>query len=231
MKTRVIVVDDDDISRRGIVGLLGDSDDIRIVGAFTHTDAVHLSDAWYGVDVVIVDAADERNEEDHFPGVLVVEQIRRHRTAEETIVLVLTGHYFDPALRRRMREAQADFFYHRSEVQETNALLAAVLQPDNARVVPRFDDIEELMRHGVSYDTRVNRALEYARSADMQEVLALPRTRSRQLLQQRRAFNQVAHLSPVNRDGLPPDREQREPSLVQIERFLRWATRIKRDGA
>jgi hypothetical protein len=72
--------------------------------------------------VVVVDAADERREDDQFPGVGVIEQIRKTPSSTETTILVLTGHYFHPALRRRMREAQADFFYHRSELQSAAAL-------------------------------------------------------------------------------------------------------------
>jgi DNA-binding NarL/FixJ family response regulator len=228
--TRVIVVDDDDISRRGLAALLDDSSDITVVGAFTHGDAVNLVDAWNRVDVVVVDAADERMEEDQFPGVRVVEQIRRHRTSEQTLILVLTGHYFHAALRRRMREARADFLYHRSELQDTDDLLRAVLHPDQARTLPREDDLEELMRHGVSAHTRVNEAIAYAQSDAMADSFTEPGApRSRRWLAQRREFNRVARLAPVNRDGLPPDREQREPSVVQIERFLRWATRIRRD--
>jgi carotenoid cleavage dioxygenase-like enzyme len=49
----------------------------------------------------------------------------------------------DDAVRRRMREARADFFYHRSEMAEAGALRAAVLRPDRARrAVPAPRDPE-----------------------------------------------------------------------------------------
>jgi hypothetical protein len=40
-------------------------------------------------------------------------------------------------------------------------------------------------------------------------------------------FNRVARLNPVNADGTIPDRDQDEPSLPQIERFLEWASKSK----
>jgi hypothetical protein len=87
------------------------------------------------------------------------------------------------------------------------------------------------LRIGVTDATQVNSALRYAERVSLSETLSRSRSRSRAWFQQRKKFNEIARLSPVNRDGLPPDREQREPSLTQIERFLRWATRIGESDA
>ena len=51
--------------------------------------------------------------------------------------------------------------------------------------------------------------------------------RSRSWARMRYSFNDVARLNPVNADGRPPERRQEAPSLTQIERFVRWATRVK----
>jgi CheY-like chemotaxis protein len=231
MTIRIVVVDDDDISRRGLTHILSDSEHIFVAGTYTHTEALQCNDGWSDIDVVLVDAADERNHGDQFPGVSVAEHVRRSRSPEQTIIIVLTGHYFHPALRRRMREARADFFYHRSELKSVDALYRAVLHPDEARTVPPFGDLDALLRIGVTDATQVNSALRYAERVSLSETLSRSRSRSRAWFQQRKKFNEIARLSPVNRDGLPPDREQREPSLTQIERFLRWATRIGESDA
>jgi hypothetical protein len=143
-------------------------------------------------------------------------------------VIVLTGHFFDDAVRRRMREAEADFFYHRSELQESADLYRAILQPELARGVPDETDPEAQFRLGVVPGTRINEAVRHSQSTDFANKLASRAgDRSRSWSRLRTSFNDVAHLNPVNADGTPPDRHQSDPSLSQIERFLHWATRAK----
>jgi CheY-like chemotaxis protein len=231
MRKRVVVVDDDDISRRGLAELLADRHEIEVVGSLVHDDALEWDGEWSSVDIAIIDAADSRREDDHFPGVGVVDHIRRRRSREQTMVVVLTGHFLDDAVRRRMREAQADFFYHRSELQESADLYRAILHPEQERSgVPDGTDPESQFRLGVVSGTRVNDAVRFARSSDLETKLnARQGDRSRSWSRLRASFNTVAHLNPVNADGTPPERIQRDPSLTQIERFLSWATRVK-DG-
>jgi hypothetical protein len=145
------------------------------------------------------------------------------------LVLVLTGHFFDDAVRRRMREAQADFFYHRSELQDAADLYRAILQPDEARRgVPEAIDPESQFRLGVVPGTRINDAIRHAQSTGLEDKLRSRNgDRSRSWTRLRSSFHEVARLNPVNTDGTPPDRSQRDPSLTQIERFLTWATRAK----
>jgi CheY-like chemotaxis protein len=226
---RVVIVDDDDISRRGMAGLLGDRPEIEIVAALNHAQALGWEIEWDGVDVLVIDAADDRCEADHFPGVAVVEAVRRRRRSEQTMVIVITGHFFNDAVRRRMREAQADFFYHRSELVDAERLYQAVLAPDRSgHGVPGPIDLDACFRLGLNKRTRVNQAVAYAADEGLIEILA-ERTGLRRRIWQhrRRAFNAQARLNPVNADGRPPERDQADPSLPQIERFLRWATKTK----
>ena len=229
-RKRVVIVDDDDISRRGFAELLADRPELEVIGMLDHREAVGWgASEWSSVDVALVDAADEREDADHFPGVGVVEAIRAARTPDETIVVVVTGHFFDDALRTRMREAGADFFYHRSQFSDVDRLYQVLLHPEAERApVPPPMDTEALFRVGVTPGTRINDAIRMAGS------LASPTTpgelgsrRSRAWLRYRATFNEVARLNPVNADGTVPEREQRDPSLPQIERFLQWATRAK----
>ncbi|ETK38127.1 response regulator transcription factor [Microbispora sp. ATCC PTA-5024] len=225
MDKRVVVVDDDDISRNGVAVILTGVPGLRLVAALTHEDAAGWGGRWRDADVVLVDAADERREGDQFPGVAVVEQVRRHRP--RALVIVFTGHFFDGAVRRRMREAGADLFFHRGELAEA-ATLRAVVLGGTGRPVPGPEDPEEEIRHGVSRRSTVNAAVSHALAADLPGRLAERRNpRSRAWERLRREFNRHAGLHAMTCDGRAPDREQDLPSLPQIARFLRWATRVK----
>ena len=229
MRKRVVVVDDDDISRRGLTELLTDRPELEVAGSLVHDHALEWTAEWETIDIAIVDAADSRRDDDHFPGVRVVDHIRRRRSRDQTMVIVLTGHFFDDAVRRRMREAQADFFYHRSELQESSDLYEAILHPERARAgVPEGTNSEAQFRLGIVPNTRVNDAVCYSRSTGLDaKLLNRGGDRSRSWSRLRTSLNDVAHLNPVNADGTPPERHQRDPSLTQIERFLSWATRVK----
>ncbi len=225
---RVVIVEDDDINRLGMAGLLTSSSEIELVGALTHQEAMGWEGEWERVDVAVVDAADERVEGDQFPGVAVVQRIRRVRAPHQTAIVVITGHFFDDALRRRLREARADFLYHRSQLADGRALYDVVLHPDMQRRVPPAVDPEAELRHGVTGASRVNRAVAFAMEHGLMKVLANrehPRRRIWQHL--RRDLNREAGLTPMTTDGRIPDRAQDLPSLPQIERFLAWATRVK----
>jgi CheY-like chemotaxis protein len=227
---RVVIVDDDDINRRGMASLLAEDAGIEVAGSITHADALGRPELWAGVDVVLVDAADERNEADNFPGVAVVEEVRRHRPRGRARIVVITGHFFDDAVRRRMREAEADYYYHRSEVGDARSLRDAVLRPEEHRRVPDPIDPGELFNQGVTDETRVNRAVTYAAEHGLQGTMA-ERDRPRRSWERlRREFNREARLSPATTDGRLPDRRQEAPSRPQILRFLAWATRVKRTG-
>ena len=229
MRRRVVVVDDDAISRRGLAELLADHPAIEVLAALNHDEATRWTAEWDEADIAVVDAADDRARVDQFPGVAVVEAIRRQRSSDQTTVVVVTAQFFDAAVRRRMREAQADYFYHRSEVADAEALVAAVLQPAPSHFgVPAEPDPEVLHRLGVTRSTRVNRAVHFAFGQDVPPGLPGGRQSRRSSARMRAAFNTVARLQVVNEDGTVPDRPQDHPSLQQIDRFVRWATKIKR---
>ncbi|MBO3748636.1 response regulator transcription factor [Streptosporangiaceae bacterium NEAU-GS5] len=224
---RIVIVDDDDISRLGMAAILAATPGVSVVGSLHHTEAMRWESRWDEADLALVDAADDRCGDDHFPGVAVVDLIRRLRGQKEPTVMVLTGHFFDGAVRRRMREAGADYFYHRGELADAAALRAAVLDPDG-RPVPDTEDPCEEIKHGVCRHSRVNAAVAYALAEGLPERLADRRDpRSRTWERLRRDFNRQARLTPMTGDGRVPDREQALPSLPQITRFLVWATRVK----
>jgi DNA-binding NarL/FixJ family response regulator len=226
---RVMIVDDDDIDRRGMSSVLSDGPEIEVVAALTHREALQSSTRWSCADVVLVDAADERLNDDQFPGVQVVDQIRRVHAGRPPTIIVVSEHYYDDALRRRMHEARPDYFHHRTHLNDGDALRRMVLHPQYvSAAVPPCLDLETQFRHGVTEYSRVNRAVTFARDRDLLELLATrPEPRSRAWLRLRKDFNREARLNPVTTDGRTPDRAQDYPSLPQISRFLTWATRVK----
>ena len=195
----------------------------------THDEAL-ADDSWFEVDVLLVDAADERCDDDHFPGVDVVNALRRQRSAEETTVVVITGHYFDDAIRKRMREARADLFFHRTQIQDAADLCGVIADPGSvAQSVPDPRDTVAMSRLGVDDATKVNSAVRFARDQDwLGGELHRPGRRSRSFDHLREAFGRTARVNAVNTDGTPPHRDQDDPSRPQIARLIDWATRIKR---
>ncbi len=225
---RVAVVDDDEVSRRGLGAVLDEHPEIEVVAAAGHAEAIAAGDElWADVDVAIVDAADEEHRGDQFPGVAVVERIRKCRTAPLPTVVIRTGHFLDDALRVRMREAGADFFFHRTELQRAAAVHAVVLRPEDARAgVPAPLDAEALFRLGISNRSRVNAGVAFLERHGMGPIGASPR--SRRWTAFRRDFSEQARIAPVNADGTLPTLERAVPSLPQIQRFMDWATRSRR---
>lgn len=223
----VAVVDDDPFARRGIASFLGECEGIEVVAVVDHDAALALGDRWLQVDVALVDAADDSRSDDHFPGVAVVEEIRRRCGRDRPCVVVMTGHAYDEAVRRRMREAEADHFYDRRELLDERSMLAAVLRPSAVLPEPEGRTADE-ERLGISRLTHVNAAVNYALAENLPQRLTSRENRRARVWDRIRAeFSQVARLATVNTDGLPPDREQDLPSRRQIERFLTWATRVK----
>ncbi len=226
MGLRVAVVDDDDITRAGVEAILSGCDEIEVVAVLTHDEALQPDRRWHEVDVALVDAADERQPYDQFPGVQVVERIRAARGPEETMVIVVTGHFFDDAVRHRMREARADLLYHRSQLQQRERLCEIVLHPERSKAaVPEPLDPEALWRLGITDRASVNEGVRAAGRLDLAHGAAGGRSRARTRL--RATFNRSAKLTTVNADGTTPERDQDAPSFPQIDRFVQWATRSK----
>jgi len=223
----VAIVDDDELTRRGIEACLADFGDVAVVASGDHEAALTWQN-WSDVDVALVDAADDRHDGDHFPGVRVVEAARLGGGPELSIV-VITGHFFDDALRRRMKEARADFFFWRGNVQDVSTLLAIIRDPDSQRRgVPDVSSEEELRALGIAPGSSVNRAIDFLEQSDGERPSSAAR---RATIRFRRAFGEATGVRAANSDGGAPRRAQSEPSMVQIERLRQWATRSKHKPA
>ena len=108
--------------------------DLELVGSFGHGAAIAWEGDWSTVDVAVVDAADERSEGDQFPGVGVVRHIRTAtQDGPRPTVVVVTGHYLHDGLRHRMADADADFFFLRSDLRSPADLVDVIIHPERYR--------------------------------------------------------------------------------------------------
>ncbi len=232
---RVVIVDDNEITRAGTADLLSSHADIEIVAALDHTAALAWKSRWNNVDVVIVDAADETLAGDQFPGIEVVCRVREHAAPAHPTVVVLTGHFLDDGLRHRMWEAGADFYYSRTEITTGEMLQTVVLRPGDQRRVPTPADANRLAALGVTPASSVNDFVRHVErdalavtldsSARMKQGPAPER--SRWWYRLRVALSRSGKFRAVNADGASPHRDQDLPSVAQLRRIYEWAARSK----
>ena len=174
---RVAIVDDDRWIRTGRSTALAAAG-VEVVAAFGHAAAIDAgADVWEGTDVALVDAWDQHAEFDHFPGVAVVEAIRRRRSPEQTRVVIVTGHVFNRMLRTRMLRAGADCVFSHADVADLPMLLAALLRSrePHARlnIDPGQGDPNAALNwvraagHAGAFDRESQKALETSRRAIM----------------------------------------------------------------
>jgi CheY-like chemotaxis protein len=227
MPLRIAIVDDDEIARAIMGDLLTQQCDLEVVATMPHQMALGQTTLWSDIDVAIVDGADVRRTDDHFPGVNVVRHLRIQ--SRSTMVMVITGFFFEDALRWRMKEAGAHFYYHRSELTDPEDLVRAVRTPvGRAPEIPAVSGPGELMVHGIGRGTRINDAVDFSLERRLPDVFhQRPDPRARRWLRLRQEFTDIAHAVPINADGTPPDRPQKMISWDQIERIHRWATRVQ----
>lgn len=231
-RRRVAVVDNDPVMRAGTAAVLCCAPGIDLVASVDHDTARGWSSHWAGVDVAVVDASDHRRAGDQFPGVAVVSAIRTF--GSDVTVVVLTGQYLHPGLRRRMWEAGADFFYPRDEGMSVEELISVVTNPDDhRRLRHRPQGLPDEL--GVTPATRVNDVVDRLTAAGLHEALASSSrkksdphgTRSRWWNRVRELASGPSGLTPVKAGGEPAVHLD-APSVVQLRKF--WAA-MARAGA
>lgn len=232
---RVVLVDDNELTRRGFAESLSGCPAIELVAASDHIAVLVDPRPWSDVDMVVLDAADETRSGDQFPGVHVVRHLRR-QAGDHLTVIVITGHFFDDGLRHRMAEAGADFFFLRSEVRSATKLVDIVLHPENyRRGVPPVADPERLRLLGITPRSDVETAVGYVEEAGLGAMLdpgagaAPERPSRRSVIRHREAVGRAGRIRPINATtGMPPtDDSRRSPSFPQVSQLWRWAARVK----
>jgi DNA-binding NarL/FixJ family response regulator len=222
---RVVIIDDDLWVRRGRAAALGEVSGVRVMATFSHRDAMAY-EGWEDVDVAIVDAWDETEAFDRFPGVRVVQTIRARRSPAETLIIVVSGHVFDDMLRLRLAEAGADFFYGHGEVRDVDTLAGAILRPNDARRVTPSGR-ERLAEVGLTPGSHPNAALDHITQAGLTAAFEPGRSQKelpvsrRGIITARRRMGELARLAPPRAAG--PARRRTAPEWRAIVRFVNWA--------
>lgn len=204
------------------------------MGTLDHGEALVWSDQWQHVDVVLVDAADEHASGNQFPGVDVVRRIRACQGENRPVVHVVTGHFLNDGLRHRMAEAQADFFFLRSDLRSVEALHDVVLNPERyRRGVPPVADPSGRLGLGITARSRVEEFVTYVEDhglAGALDPLCPSRSdpRSRRWLRHRQEIAKAARIAPVNLStGEAPYGNQSSPSLRQLRGIYGWAAKVR----
>jgi len=200
-----------------------------------HDQALAWREQWTGVDVLVLDAADEARSGDQFPGVAVVRAVRDAVPAGGPLVIVVTGHYLHDGLRHRMAAAGADFYYLRADLRRADELLDVVLHPErHRRGVPAVRDRAGAQAVGVSATTDVEAVVGWIEAEgigpdiDPDAPIGRADPRSRRWLRARRAAAGAGGLKPVNMTTGDAPQGHDVPSIRQLGRLWSWAARVKR---
>ena len=211
------------------------SPELELVAAFGHTQALSWTGDWVGVDVVVVDAADEGSRGDQFPGVAVVRSVRATCAGRsQPLIVVVTGHYLHDGLRHRMKEAGADFYFLRSDLRSPEALVDVVLHPDrHRRGVPAVEDPGALRALGVEAASDVESFVGWVDGQHLGPALdgdSGPRDdpRSRRWARVRREAADAGGIEPRNLTTGDAPLGHATPSIRQLSRLWHWAARIRR---
>lgn len=205
------------------------------MGSMAHSEALEWPGPWDSVDVVFVDATDEMANTDNFPGVEVAAHVRTQQRTSRATVVVVTGHFFNPGLRWRMKEAGADLFFHRSQLRTPDRLRQALLHPEqfsDRNAVPPVRDAV-VRRLGIGRSTSVNTFVRLVRDSGLGptfERKGSPPVPRRQWMAYRRWLGDRARIKVVNMaEGTTPShQDRRSPSTPQLRKLFTWAARVPR---
>ncbi len=220
---RIVVVDDDEVQRAGLVASLTADAEVGAVETDTIASALGRS-GWAGVDAVVVHLFTPARRGDQLAGIAVVERVRRAQVSRPPRVVALCGIAQDDPARVRAREAGATEYHNRLWDPSASAVCGALLRPC-CDFVPAPSRPQDLVPLGITNRSRVNAAVAAAYTEALVPDAGWVGPRGRDRDARRARFNLAARLQPVGGDGLEPERDQTLPSLRQIQRLVTWATR------
>lgn len=154
-RKRVVVIDDDHWKRTAMADELRRNSDIEVVAVADQDLAVLWPvEQWAEVDLAIVDVFDENAPAeigtDVFSGIAVLDALRDLPVK----TLAITPHCQHPLVQLRIHQANADWLYHRWEVNGPDQLAAAVLEPADDHAPQRPED--QVLRDLGARRARVN---------------------------------------------------------------------------
>lgn len=217
----VAVIDEDRSARARVERVLRDLPGIDVRG-FTHDAALQVV-AWAGFDVVVIDPVDPLRRGDQIPGAAVVEHVRACAGPDRPRIVVIGSRHPDDAVRVRLREAGADAYVDGELLGEADRLAQLLAAAGRGEGLPAPVDAPTLAHLGITERSRVNEGLRAAFGERLVPEAAWVGPRGADRSARRERFNLHAQLEPVGVNGQPPEAV---PSLAQIQRFVRWATRV-----
>lgn len=222
---RVVIVDDDPWVRRGRSEWLSEVPSCQVVASLSPPEALAF-DRWHECDVAIVDAWDEGQDFDRFPGVAVVERIRAAR-GPDLLIIVISGHVFDDMLRLRMAEAGADFFYGHNDVRDVETLVEAISRPEETRRVTPGNP-ERLAQLGLSAVSRPNATLRAIEDEGMKTAFAPGLSQKQTTLSRRAVINARKRLAAVAKlSSDAASGRSRESSVPEWRAVVRFVNRAR----
>lgn len=224
VRKRIAVIDVNEFTRTRSAVLLRRHRGVEEVVELSHEQSLACQ-RWQDIDVVLLDPVDQ-DAFDQVPGAALVERIRAATTRSSPRIVAVSGVADDHAVRRRLWEAGADAHLPRRTLRDGAVLVRAVVGSLNGDRLGRPADHEVQYRLGITARTRVNLGVTAAFAECLVPEAGWAGPRGRESLARRTRFNEAARLQPMGSDGRVPDRDQDVPSLLQIQRFVTWATRV-----
>ncbi|WP_426574928.1 hypothetical protein [Aquihabitans sp. McL0605] len=222
--SRILVIDDDELARAGIVGALGQIDHSFDVIALGFDEA--LTASIDGVAAAVVEAVDPTSDGDQVAGARIVQHLR-HSTTDPVRIVVTCSVLQDDAVRRRMYEVGVDRYLHRGWARNRGDLRRAVLEPFAPELaVPAPVDLGAMHRLGIDVGSRVNGGVQATLAEGLVHDYAWVGPQGRDRFARRVRFNDAARLRPVTVEGLTSEHGEIVPSLRQVQRFFSWAARV-----
>lgn len=157
---RVAVVDDDYLTRRGLIADLEATSEISVCLYGTQSDALKWDpEHWADIDVLLVDIHDDTQIDlpgaDIYTGIRVAEAAGRHGV--RTVALTPCE---DVYLTMRLCEAEIDEIYLRRDITRPGQLARIAKEP-NPTSAPKAPSVDELRRLGAGPRPRPNKLLRY----------------------------------------------------------------------
>lgn len=155
---RVVVVDDDHWKRTAMAQELDSDPRIDVIDVIDQHQAVEWPlERWEGIDVAIVDVFDENAPAeigtDVFSGISALDRLRDLPVR----TFAITPHCQHPLIQLRIFQAEADWLYHRWEVNDPERLVSALIEPGVDHAPQRPTD--EVLRLYGSRRLSANRAV------------------------------------------------------------------------
>lgn len=229
---RVVVVDDDEWRRRGLVDAVRELGGVlRVHAALPHARVNDFD--WDAVDIVVVVATGAHESWDQMSGVRSAELVRALDPSRRVVMVLVVDADVGPLIAPRAAEAGVDFVYPWSALTTMEELERAVLAPSADLVPTRIADLAAMRELGVSFSSRLNRGLahiEREHLCHLFEPTSEVTVSRRQLITSRRRLTDIMRITPVrDRSGsmvdatLPSWRQLRQ--VVEIARIGRSTPR------